>query len=124
METKTQYRINIRLDPKAAFRPLEIRNEHATFEAAQERVRAWYTLVGDLPRAKPEAVIEAVELPHLGNCRNCGHSLFKFDIGYFKLDGVYCYDCSIKLKLCDGFYDEVVFSLDKLTINSADYTQL
>lgn len=107
MESKLQYKVAIRLDPKKPFRPIETCCEHTTFESAQQRIRMWYVFVEDLPKAKPEAIIETEELPHVCDCRNCGHPLFKSDIAYLWCNCIYCYDCSIDARFRDGYYDYV-----------------
>jgi len=105
IQPKIRYLVLIRLSPKTDFRLLDVGGLQPTFNEAQQCIREWYMSVEDLPKAKPEAKIEAQELPFICGCRNCGLPLFKDDVAYHSFADRWCYDCSLSLVLVDGYYD-------------------
>ena len=105
MESKHQYIVKVRLEPKVEFELMGVDARHPTFLLAQEAATRWIDGKADLPKAKPEAIVEAIELPYVRDCSLCGCPLFVDDVVYITIGAIYCYDCSIKRAWNDGYYN-------------------
>jgi len=101
--SKIKFLVSGRLSQNKDFHPLEVNSRFLNFESAQKRMEEWLASVSDLAKAKPEAIIETEELPHLRDCLTCKKALFKDDIAYHVREGVFCYDCAVAQP--NGFFD-------------------
>lgn len=100
MKAKTVFVVSTRLEPDKPFVCLTY--AFSLYRDAESRLSEWLTGAAELPKAKPEGIIEAQERKNLADCQKCQCHLFEDEIAFFTRDGIFCYECSYKTGI--GYY--------------------
>lgn len=95
INSKIKFVVSSRLLNKNNFVQLGVCSRFDDIESANKRKEEWYESVSDLSKAKPEAIIEVLELPYVTDCKKCDKHLYKEDVGYITRDGIFCFDCAV-----------------------------
>lgn len=104
MDSKVIFVVKIRLDPKSEFREIETRSRLKTLREAEARVDEWFKFVAGLPKAKPEATIEATSMPHMADCYECKQPQYQGDIVFIGAH-TFCQKCAYEVDVGKGYFD-------------------
>ena len=103
--SKIVFVVKVRLDPKREFKEIGTRSRWPSLKEAEARLDEWYAAVHDLLKARPEATIEAIEVPVLASCCICKNNQYQGETVWRTLDKVFCHGCALEHETGQGFWD-------------------